>query len=141
MQETAPCAQPSLTVKRRVVKISLQIVQVNNLNNFSAHKLDWRTNLKNAWPPEVAEWNRMQEIELYDFNFVKKKKITEETEDLYQSDEQGKCWYKKLFLYTFHIVYKIERPTTSSIPWLWDSNEIKVSRFGSFVEILIYELY
>lgn len=29
---------------------------------------------------------------LLDFNFVKMKKITEETEDLYQSDEQGKCW-------------------------------------------------
>ena len=28
---------------------------------------------------------------LLDFNFVKKKKITDETEDLHQSDEQGKC--------------------------------------------------
>ena len=50
-----------------------------------------------------------------DFNFVKKK-ITEETEDLYQSDEQGVVLIKNLFLHRLCIVYEIERPATPSIP-------------------------
>ena len=58
-----------------------------------------------------AKWNAGNR----NFNFVKKKKITEETEDLYQSDDQGSV-DKKLFLYTFRIVYEIERLTTPSIP-------------------------
>ena len=52
---------------------------------------------------------------LLDFNFVTKK-ITEETEDLYQSDEQGVVLIKNLFLHRLCIVYEIERPTMPSIP-------------------------
>lgn len=37
-----------------------------------------------------AKWKAGNRTSL-DFNFVKKK-ITEETEDLYQSHKQGKCW-------------------------------------------------
>ena len=48
-----------------------------------------------------AKWNAGNRT-LLDFNFVKKK-ITEETEDLHQSDKQGD---KKLFLYTFRITIK-----------------------------------
>ena len=58
-----------------------------------------------------AKWNAGNRTFL-DFNFVKKR-ITEETEDLHQSDKQGD---KKLFLYMFRIVYEIERPITPSIP-------------------------
>ena len=36
-----------------------------------------------------VKWNAGNRT-LLDFNFVKKK-ITEESEDIYQSDEQGKC--------------------------------------------------
>ena len=52
---------------------------------------------------------------LLNFNFVKKKKIMEETEDLYKVTSKVSV-DKKLFLYTFRIVYEIERLTTHSIP-------------------------